>query len=255
MSRSMGVESELDRLFGLPLGEFTPARNDLVKRLKAEQATDDAELVRALQKPTVPVWTVNQLSRVDRAGIRALLDAGKELRDAQQRLLHGGDAGGALRQAAARERRAVERLTERARAVLDAAKRPATAAVLDRIGTTLRAAAVTDDGRELLEAGRLTAELEPPGFEAFGPGAGQPVPRRKPQPPRQGDELAKRRRQREERQRRRRELQAAARAAERSARDAEREADRAEAAAAKARRVADQARADADTAAAALDDA
>jgi hypothetical protein len=36
----LDVDGELDRLFGLPLSEFTPARNDLVKRLKAEQAAD-----------------------------------------------------------------------------------------------------------------------------------------------------------------------------------------------------------------------
>ncbi|MGE5273313.1 MAG: hypothetical protein ACM3QU_06010 [Verrucomicrobiota bacterium] len=253
MSRSMGLENELDRLFGLPLGDFTRARDDLVERLKADRATEEAEAVGALRKPTVPVWTINQLSRLDRAGIRALLDAGNELRASQQRLLRGDDAGDALREAAARERRAVERLTDRARAVLEDAKRPATAKVLDRIGTTLRAAAVTDDGRTLLESGRLTAELDPPGFDAFGAAGTQAAPRRKPAP--KGDELAERRRQHEERQRRRRELQAAARAADRSAREAEREAERAEAAAAKARRVAGQARANADAAAAALTDA
>jgi hypothetical protein len=249
----MDVDSELDRLFGLPLSDFTRARNDLVKRLKAEQATEEAETVASLQKPTVPVWTVNQLSRRDRAGVRTLLEAGEELRVAQQRLIGGEDAGEAVREAAAREREAVGRLTERARAVLDDAERPATAAVLDRIGTTLRTAAVTDDGRALLESGRLTAELEPPGFDAFGPAEAKAAPRRKPA--RQGDELAERRRHREERERRRKELRARAWAAERSAREAEREAERAEAAAAKARRVAERARADADAAAAALDDA
>jgi hypothetical protein len=249
----MGIDSELDRLFGLPLSDFTRARNDLVKRLKAERSTEEAETVAALQKPTVPAWTINQLGRRDRAGVRALLEAGEELRGAQQRLIRGEDAGDALREAAAREREAVEGLTERARAVLDDAERPATAAVLDRIGTTLRAAAVTDEGRALLESGRLTAELEPPGFDAFGPAEAKAPPRRKPT--RQGDELAERRRQREEREHRRKKLRAGARAAERSAREAEREAERAEAVAAKARRVAEQARADADAAAAALDDA
>jgi hypothetical protein len=32
---------------------------------------------------------------------------------------------------------------------------------------TLRAASLTDEGRELLKRGRLTEELEPPGFEAL----------------------------------------------------------------------------------------
>ena len=246
----MNVDAELDRLFGLPLGDFTAARNNLVKRLKAEKATPEAEEIGALQKPTVPAFAINQLCRLDRAGIRALLEVGDELRAAQQRLLGGEDAGEASREASLRERQAVQRLSGLAETVLTEAGRPATTAVLDRIATTLRAAAVTDEGRRLLEAGRLTVELEPAGFDAFGPVVAKRAARRKPVQP--GDELAERRRQREERQRRKKELQARARAAERSAREAEREAERAEATAAKARRVAEQARAEADSAAAAL---
>jgi hypothetical protein len=251
--RSMaGFEQELDRLYGLPLDEFTPARNDLAKRLKAERDAKRAEEVRALSKPTVPVWTVNQLSRVDRAGIRALLGAGEELRAAQRRLLGGEDARDAAREAAAHERQAVERLIDRARAILADAGRPPTAAVLERVGTTLRAAAVTDEGRGLLETGRLTAELEPPGFDAFAAGDVPSTPRRRPA--RGRDELAERREQRAQKQRRNRELQEQARAAERTAREAEREAERAEAAAGKARRAAEKARAEADAAAAAARD-
>jgi hypothetical protein len=245
------LDRELDRLFGLPLADFTRARNDLEKRLKAAQAPEAAAEIHALTKPTVPAWTVNQLSRVDRAGMRALLDAGEALRSAQQDLLRGEDAGEALREAAAEERRVVERLTERAQAVLAEEGRPATSAVLDRVGTTLRAAAVAEEGRRLLEEGRLTADLEPPGFDAFAPGS-TTAPRRKPKPSRGGDELAERRRQREEQQRRRKKLQETARSAERAAREAERKAERAEAAAAEARRVAEKARAEADAAAAAL---
>jgi hypothetical protein len=122
--------------------------------------------------------------------------------------------------------------------------------VLDRIGTTLRAAAVTDEGRELLTSGRLTAEIEPPGFDAFAPAGAQSKPRRKSTGGR--DELAERRERRAQQQRRRRELQERARAAERSAREAEREAERAEREAERARQTAERARAEADAAAAAL---
>ena len=249
----MDVDRELDRLFGLPLGDFTTARNGLVKRLTAEKATEEAQAIAALRKPSVPAWTINQLTRVDRAGVRALLEAAEDLRAAQRHLLGGEEAGDAFREATLAERRAVEHLTEGAQKVLAADGRPATPAVLDRVAATLRAAAVTDEGRMLLETGRFTAELEPPGFEAFGTPVARPAPPRKPA--QTGDELAERRRQREERQRLRRELQARARAAERFARDAERDAERADAAAAKARRVAEKARADAEAAAAALTDA
>jgi hypothetical protein len=245
-----GFDRELDGLFGVPLDEFTQARNDLAKRLKAEQDAAHAEEVRALPKPTLPVWTINQLMRLDRGGIRALLDAGDELRAAQGQLLGGEDARDAARAATAHERQAVERLIERARAILADTGRPATAAVLERIGTTLRAAAVTDEGRVLLETGRLTAELEPPGFDAFA--AGDAPSRLHKKPARGRDELAERREQRAQAQRRKRKLQDQAKTAERAAREAERQAEQAEQTAARARRKAQEARAEADAAAAAL---
>jgi hypothetical protein len=242
---------EVDELFGLPLEDFTRARNDLAKRLKAEGKAEAADQVGALPKPTVPVWTINQLSRVDRRGIQGLLEAGDALRGAQQRLLRGDDdAGAALREATAQERRAVERLTDRARAVLGDADRPATAAVVDRIGTTLRAAAVTDEGRTLLEAGRLTSELEPAGFDVFAPTDVPAASRRRATG---GRGASGERRRREEERLRRKELQEKARDAERAAREAERDVERAERAAAVARRVAERARAQADAAAAELD--
>jgi hypothetical protein len=242
-----GIDRELDRLFGVPLDEFTRARNDLAKQLKSEQDAEHAEEVRALPKPTVPVWTINQLTRLDRTGIRALLDSGEELRAAQRRLLGGDDARDAARKAAAHERRAVERLIERAGAILADAGRPATAAVLERVGTTLRAAAVTDGGRVLLETGRFTAELEPPGFDLSAVGDTPSRPCGKAAGGR--DELADRRERRAQEQRRRRKLQERARATERSAREAEREAGQAEQAAERARRKAQAARAEADAAA------
>jgi hypothetical protein len=221
------VDEELDRLFGVPLAEFTGARNDLAKRLKDEQ-------IRALPKPTVSAWAINQLVRVDRPGIDALLDAGAELRSAQSRLLGGDEAGDVLRDATLREREVVARLGKRARTVLEEAGRSATSSTLERIATTLRAAALTDEGRELLTKGRLTSDLEPPGFDAFD----APRVSRPRKQARKRDELAERRQ--------RKEKQVRARAAEQAARQAERDAERAEQAAVEARRVADKARADAD---------
>jgi predicted ribosome quality control (RQC) complex YloA/Tae2 family protein len=236
-------DEELDRLFALPLDEFVGGRNELAKRLK------DAE-IRALPKPTVSAWTINQLSRVDRPGVEALLDAGAELRSVQSRLLGGDDAGDLLRKATLRERDAVAHLRKRAQTVLAEAGRAATAATLERLATTLRAAAVTEEGRELLACGRLTVDLEPPGFDAVEAAGAA----RSRTPSRKTDELAERRRRREQ-ERRRKELEDKAQAAERAAREAERDAEEAERAATKARRIADKARAEAAALRAKLDDA
>jgi hypothetical protein len=232
------VEDELGRLYGLPLEEFTAARNALARTLK--QAGDErAETVRTLPKPSVAVWTVNQLARRERAALRKLLRAADALRKAQERTLAGG-APDALVKAQREEREALRALGDRARALLVEAGRGATEATVERVTSTLGAAAVDADARPLLEAGRLDAELAPAGFEAL---AGMPVapraaPKRAPAE-----------------QERRQKLRARLRDLEREAREAERAAERAEADAQAKRRAAEAARAAADAAAIRLADA
>jgi hypothetical protein len=242
------VEKELDRLFGLPLAEFTSARNELARRLEAAGDTDAAAQVRALAKPSVPAWAINQLSRREPKAVRTLLEAGDALRKAQRRLLRRAGTADSLRAAVATEREAIQDLQHRARTLLESAGRPANPAMLERIARTLQAAAVDEQGRLSLKAGRLIGELGPAGFEAF---TGVQIPSDEELPLAQ-DELTERRRQREDRQRRKRELQQKVRELERAARDAEREAERAAGAATDARRVAESIRAAADEAAAKL---
>ena len=79
------LEREIDRLFELPLDEFTPARNELARRLKGEGDKEAAEHVQALAKPSVPAWAINQLARQEKAKVKALLDAGTKLRKAQEK--------------------------------------------------------------------------------------------------------------------------------------------------------------------------
>lgn len=160
------LERELDELFGLPLAEFTGARNDLAKRLKAAGDDEQAENVRGLAKPTVAAWAVNQLARAEKSGVRRLLDAGVKMRAAHERAL-SDRAGEDFRKATATERELVQTLSERARALLEEAGNPASDQVLKRVSETLRAASTNDEARELLESGRLTKEIEPAGFGAL----------------------------------------------------------------------------------------
>ncbi|HEY7693962.1 MAG TPA: hypothetical protein VH816_16615 [Gaiellaceae bacterium] len=240
------VEEQIDRLLALPLDEFTAARNELARELKRAGDTEAAEAIQALPKPTVAVWAIDRLARTERDRVGALLDAGEALRAAQSRLLRGEEAGDALREATAQEREAVRELTARAERVLADAGRPVSAATLERVAATLRAAAVSDDGRPLLETGRLTAELDPSGFGGLTGVPAGPTPRRARSP---APSAAERRREREEEQQRRQELRQRARELERAARAAEREAEKAEAVAVEARRRAEQARAEANAAA------
>jgi hypothetical protein len=160
------LERELDDLFGLPAGEFTAARNDLAKRLKAAGETEQAENVQGLTKPTVPAWAVNQLARAEKSKVRRLLDAGEKMRAAHERAL-SDRAGGDFRKATEAERALVQELTDDARALLEDAGNPASDQVVKRISETLRAASTDEEARELLEVGRLTKEIEPAGFGAL----------------------------------------------------------------------------------------
>jgi hypothetical protein len=208
------LERELDRLYGLDLDEFTRARDELARRARAEGQRAIAARVKELRKPTLPAWIVNQLARRHELDVRRLLRAGERLAAAQARAAGEGGREEFL-EARREERRALERLAEDARELLAAAGRARSSA--DRVQSTLRAAAATAEGRQLLERGRLTEELQPPGFEALAglEPAGKRPRRPKPPPRRHADEARKRVR----------ELRTELRALERRAREAERRAE------------------------------
>jgi hypothetical protein len=164
------LEAELDNLYAALPADFTRARNDLAQRLKQAGQVEAAAGVKQLRKPTVPLWAVNQLARRHPDGVRALLDAGERLRVAQQAALRGESQE--LRAATAEERRILHGLTQRAAELL---RETGHSADTKRIADTLRAAAVDESGRELLQRGRLSEELEASGFGGF---AGMEIPSR-----------------------------------------------------------------------------
>ncbi len=207
------LEQELDDLYALAADEFTAARNELAKRLRAAGQTDEGEQVKALRKPSAPAALVNRLARERPKRMAALLEAGDALRTAHAK---GGDA---LRKAAGAEREAVDALVAEARQLEPAASD----ATIARVGSTLRAAAGDPTARPLLERGRLTADVEPGGFDALvGIAVAAPsAPSRAPAKPKPD------RRRLDEERGRVRELREAAAAASRTARDAQRAAERA----------------------------
>jgi hypothetical protein len=239
------LEREIDRLYALPLDEFTARRNELAKRLKNDGDENAAEQVTALVKPTVPAWTINQLARRQKKEVQALLATGTRLKKAQQRALSGGGAD-ALNAARAEERDSIRELMNRATAILEEAGRPPTRAVLERIRATLGAAVLTDPERAVLKAGRLTTEVQVSGFDALV--GVRPAPKDAPR-----DELADRRRAKVEREKKLRRLEKRVRELADKAEAAEELADQAEEAAANAREVADDRRREADQAADELD--
>src|SRR5689334_9656042 len=155
-----------DDLYGLPLEEFTAARDAAARELRRSGDREAAAELAKLAKPTPAAWAANQLARTEPDLVQALLDAGEELRDAQAEAV-GGGGGAALREATLAEREAVEAAMAAA-AELKPAGRPLSRAMADRLRATLHAAAADDAVREALAAGRLASEAEAGGAWPLG---------------------------------------------------------------------------------------
>jgi DNA repair exonuclease SbcCD ATPase subunit len=161
------VEEEIDRLYGKPLHEFTAARDALSRDLRRAGDRAAAEKVKALRKPTVSAWAINQLARNERMKVRSVLVGGEKLRSAHAELLGGGRPA-KVTEASDAERKAISHLVSSAAKILSQAGHSPNESTLERVASTLRAAAVDDEGRLLLEKGRLTRDLDPSGFGPLG---------------------------------------------------------------------------------------
>jgi hypothetical protein len=159
---------EIDALFKLPLGEFTPARNALAARLKKAGEQAQADAVKALPKPSVPAWVVNQLYWQHREAFDRLLAAGDRFRKSPGK-----------RELLEARRSAQAALVPFATAVLQDAGSSGSRDMLRRVTTTLEALATYGSSHDATQPGRLTAELTPPGFDLLAgllpPRASQPA--------------------------------------------------------------------------------
>jgi hypothetical protein len=148
---SRALDAEIDRLYQLPLDEFTTARNELAKG-----AGSEAKRVRALAKPPIAAWAVNQLHWKNPDLWNALIAAGENAQRAHRAVLAG--KSGDVRAAGKVHEDAVEKALRATLKLLEEAGHPAADATKHAIGTTLRAL----PGDEV--AGRFTRTLQPAGF-------------------------------------------------------------------------------------------
>ncbi len=161
------ADKRVERLYKLPLEEFTGARNELAKELRAAGDREAADRVKALRKPSRSAWGINRLRQEDRAVLRSALKAGEQLRSAQSGALSGA-SGEKLRERARAERKAVAAAAERAAQIEPGLTERDRA----RIRATLHAGAGDDAIRAEIESGRLTIDHEPVGL---GPLEGTPA--------------------------------------------------------------------------------
>jgi hypothetical protein len=158
-------DEELDRLYRLPLGEFVQARNELAAALKKSGDADAAKRVRDLPKPSASAWAVNQLYWTARPELDELIVTGDHYRRAQQAALAGD--GSELSDAERERRRAIEEAIRRVRYVLAESGQTAGEPLMRRITTTLEALASYGSETPNPMRGRLSEDLESPGFGAL----------------------------------------------------------------------------------------
>ena len=155
------LEAEIDALHALPPARFVAERNALASRLQTAGDRDAAARVRALRRPTAAAALVNRLRLSERDAFEAFLAAHAAMRAAHQR----GDPA-ELRDATRARREALRALVRKGEAAAREAGQAAPPEILKKVSDTLEALAVL--GRSApARAGRLTQELDPPGFEAL----------------------------------------------------------------------------------------
>jgi len=182
------LDEAVDLVYGAHLDAFVSERARLARELRDSGDPAAAEQVVKLKKPTVAAWALNQLSRRQRRDVDLLLDAGHRLRQAQEGVVGGADRA-SFEKAQKTQRDALRRLTQQAAQLLGGASAP----VRSQISATLRAAAVSEEGRELLARGRFTVPLEAEGFDVFGalPPSSVARPRKRATAQKASDELRK----------------------------------------------------------------
>jgi hypothetical protein len=148
-----------DELYGLPLDEFTAARNERAKQARAQGDREAAAAIGKLAKPNTVAWLANQLARQHPGEIRPLLELGDSMRQATAAL----DAD-QLRQLSRRQQQAVRELLQQARSLASAAGLAFPDGTSRGLAETLHAAVADEEAARQLSQGRLTSGLARSGF-------------------------------------------------------------------------------------------
>ncbi len=172
-ARFLDLHGEVDKLYQAPLAEFTAARNALAARIKAAHGADAAAHVKAMAKPSIAAWTLNQLYWRHQPEFMALLMAGDALRLAQQQRLGGAEVDVAPPTRA--RQKAMDTLLSLATDILKEGGHAPSPDMRQRLLGSLDALAAYGTGSLAPRAGRLTEDVPAPGFAALA-GLDSPAP-------------------------------------------------------------------------------
>ncbi len=146
-----------DGLYGLPLSDFTPARDAKAKELKGVAL---GSRVKAFKKPSTAAWVVNLLVRREHEQVDQVLAVGAALRDAQASM-----SGDELRALTKQRRQLTAAVTNQARRRATEEGVKVTQAVADQVEATLTAAMLDEDCGRAVRSGLLVAALSTTGVD------------------------------------------------------------------------------------------
>jgi len=164
-----GLLDFADELFALPLNDFTPRRDALVKEHKADK--DLAAALKALRKPSLAAWVVNLLVRREPQQVDQMLTVGVALREAQANL-----DGEELRVLTRQRRQLTAAITTQARGLAGQVGVKVTEAVAEQVEATLTAAMVDEAAAAAIRTGLLVAPITTTGVESIDLAAVLAVP-------------------------------------------------------------------------------
>ena len=146
------LDDRIDKLYQLPLDEFTAARNTLAK-----ESSDTS--VKKLEKPNLAAWTVNQLYWRERKIYDDVIKAAERMRVVYKQMLAGKNAD--VRGAEEIHQEALREAKQAAKRILEEGGHPNADAVMMPVAETLDAL----PGEE--PPGRLTKPLRRMGFNVL----------------------------------------------------------------------------------------
>lgn len=147
----MNLDDVADELYAGPPGNFVDRRGELAKAAVAAGDRALATSIRELRRPTTGAWLVNLLAHQAGEDLRAYLELGERLRDAQANL-----RGDRIRALSHERQQAAARLVARA---ADLAGQPVGPQASREIEETLQAAVADPAAVDAVASGRLTRAL------------------------------------------------------------------------------------------------
>jgi hypothetical protein len=155
------VDAVADQLYGLPLDEFSDARDTYIRQAREQKNPPLARELGKLRKPTQSAWLINLLWRDQREIMEQLFELASELSDAQ-----AAAAGSALRELT-QQRRQLESALLRRGAELAAQQGVRVSDSVEREAQeTLSAALALPEVADEVRSGRLVKAANYAGFGA-----------------------------------------------------------------------------------------